>query len=1044
MAEPKADATFWVAIQLAFLECQDVAAVGAMLRELPPPVRAVLPDALEWMVNAAVEAGSPAEAAFLRFVGELASSTDSNVSGFTAALKNAAGRGDLLGQRDALLDGRPLPEDAIDAVLEFADRANLPTYRGYSLATAAGLVSEVDRDRIHGRAMWACALRDRRRYHRAIYHARRAVGEAAAHDTKLRYLTLLTLGSCLQASGNPRGAVDAFLMAEPHAAAADRLTLCRALAMSLRTQGQLHTALIRANNALAEAETQLAGQSNPTLASLLNLRGLIHDDLGRHVAAGADYQAALDIERTHRSGHAFRYRGNLAASLLKRGRIRVGIQVARENVRIAAAQSWVVDGSLHNNLAVAYLTDRDFASAQREYTAALAAYAHRPSGTGAEAISLIGLGDIARDTADHEAARTYYQAAWIHSSEASNGELATMCAARQSEISAEPDSEIVEWLEEDFTAAGRTGHWYRRATAGQTLANLCARGGRRSDAGRLYKLLIAEAEERGNSSFGTQLRLGYARILADQPEMTNERWATVWGCREDFLRQMGATDDPHQRAELAGDALAVYEELIEMLLDHDVPLPDQRSRKELAFDLHEEAKARDLLAELSDGPLPAPAGVQSRLVELEHRCLIARRHLRHTFAVGQRVSPEKVEMGAKIAAHLLAIHDQMGAPEYVRLRAGEPSGLTDIQRLVARNSPAEGMILVSYFVGVRSTFCFVLTSEDLTLQIHRVPIGRDVISSTAAELRRTFNGDAEAFPPMPPLRARRPFARALSFLDALRPLFPWATDLRGLRLACIAPHGPLDSLPIQAMEGLDGVPIGERIAVTHCPSVSVLPYLLAGPPVSPWHALVAAVGATEDSMIEEFESESALLAEVGLQVTELTGTSATPESVLHALSGPEIVHFTCHGISDANDPLESALLLSDGRTRPSRYAAGAGEAGFILRARDIAESPNVPPVAIMRACSASWSMPEHPGAGTAGLTRALLYTGTRTVVGPGWNIDRASSRELVALLYQNWLEGAPLWQALWKAQRALVADDSRPWLRHPYHWASLMILGDWR
>ena len=86
---------------------------------------------------------------------------------------------------------------------------------------------------------------------------------------------------------------------------------------------------------------------------------------------------------------------------------------------------------------------------------------------------------------------------------------------------------------------------------------------------------------------------------------------------------------------------------------------------------------------------------------------------------------------------------------------------------------------------------------------------------------------------------------------------------------------------------------------------------------------------------------------------------------------------------------------------------------------------------------------ENRGDEFSGLVRSLLYAGADGVIAALWNVDQRSSRDLLAECYRHLGAGAPAWKALWLAQRALM-DRDEPYLAHPYHWAPLILIGDWR
>ena len=97
---------------------------------------------------------------------------------------------------------------------------------------------------------------------------------------------------------------------------------------------------------------------------------------------------------------------------------------------------------------------------------------------------------------------------------------------------------------------------------------------------------------------------------------------------------------------------------------------------------------------------------------------------------------------------------------------------------------------------------------------------------------------------------------------------------------------------------------------------------------------------------------------------------------------------------------------------------------------------------VLRACSSGVTNVRE-GDEQEGLLRAMIHMGIATCVVARWNIDTASSRDLIRAFYRAWLvDKLPKGIALQKAQRAMLKDE-RTYLHHPYHWAPFKMVGDW-
>ncbi|MGW2224667.1 CHAT domain-containing protein [Streptomyces formicae] len=566
-------------------------------------------------------------------------------------------------------------------------------------------------------------------------------------------------------------------------------------------------------------------------------------------------------------------------------------------------------------------------------------------------------------------------------------------------------------------------------------------------------LAAAERHERSDDTVG--MRLALARLLAGDPARRQEAFDQLWECRRLLLGQRANDHGAHSWQEWAGQTLPVHEELLALLLDDDAELlrlPDHRAAPWLAFELHEEVKSRGIVEDRSRLPFPPPASayVDPELLASEASLLPG---LRRLLREADRAEPGRGQaQGAAMLDRLRkslaekAAEIGRAAPRHERLRRAEGIDLDGAFHLVEEHAPAEGLVLASYFIGERRSFCFVIASGERRLHIYRVPTTRAALHTAADTIRRTVDGDPTAFPPRPKIHPRRPVPLPL---DGLDDLLPFQDVLEGRELLCVAPHGPLSVLPLHALRLADGSHLAERAALVYTPSVSTLEYLLLDRPARPERVLRVDVASLEDlaaaDTVQGFD-DSVPEALEGPRTTILTGTAATPRSVLKALGEHDLAYIACHGHSGDGEPGDAALILTDGRVHASMHASAAlpDALPFLLRAGDIGTTSATPDTVVLRACSAGWHDPAHLGEDFTGLTQALFREGTRTVVAPVWRVNQHSSAELLDGIARERMAGEPLWRALRGAQRRLMTDTERPWLAHPYHWAGFIPLGDWR
>lgn len=391
--------------------------------------------------------------------------------------------------------------------------------------------------------------------------------------------------------------------------------------------------------------------------------------------------------------------------------------------------------------------------------------------------------------------------------------------------------------------------------------------------------------------------------------------------------------------------------------------------------------------------------------------------------------------------------------------ADAPATLRILREYVKTDADAENCAFVSYLCGTRSTIIFVVHADSGRLSAVCTDLTSSTLQLAAERLRRTFDGDADAFPPMPPLPARRPWRRSLGFFQELAPeLLPFLPEVAGRELLCVAADQaiqalPLSALPIPAQDGRrqeSGQVLASRHAVVQVTSATALLRTTAMPPSRNTDVFVAGVAAREDTDTDRLETDAEFVAGGGqrIAVHGATGLEATPDSVLSGLRTARIAHLSGHGWYDRVEPLSSGLFLAYAGQRPTKFPLTVEvrtRLRHLLTARRLVEAELRLDMVALRACSTARKDSRSIG-DIQGLAQLLQSSGARTVVATLWDVDDASSRRLFSDFYQRLAEGSaePPWRALWQAQQRMLERPAAPWENHPYHWAALALFGDWR
>jgi CHAT domain-containing protein len=150
---------------------------------------------------------------------------------------------------------------------------------------------------------------------------------------------------------------------------------------------------------------------------------------------------------------------------------------------------------------------------------------------------------------------------------------------------------------------------------------------------------------------------------------------------------------------------------------------------------------------------------------------------------------------------------------------------------------------------------------------------------------------------------------------------------------------------------------------------------------------------------------------------------ATKENLFKNL-GKDVIHLSCHGMFDENDPLSSGVEFADGR----------------LTAREIFGMKLDTELVTLSACQTGLSR-RSAGDDLIGLTRAFIYAGAPTVIVSLWSVHAGSTMELMLEFYKLLKAGKDKATALQEAQVKIMEKDE---YSLPHYWAPFMLVGDWK
>jgi len=453
------------------------------------------------------------------------------------------------------------------------------------------------------------------------------------------------------------------------------------------------------------------------------------------------------------------------------------------------------------------------------------------------------------------------------------------------------------------------------------------------------------------------------------------------------------------RASFLADKVDLYEAAVDLV--------HQRGNVAQASELVERAKSRALVDALAGG---LDIGVRPRTAE-QRRLADELGQLRreHGALIEQaETTPELPQLERRISAMLEELR-LAGADDLERLSLLEARVYSPQPQLEA------GTAIVEYYVVGADLLVFVL--DRAQLRATRIP---DALS-TVARLQRVLklNLEAAAAATAPQRTALEPNARALLHRLYVVLLAPSGECAEEYQRLIIVPHGLLHQVPFAALHNGQRY-LEERFELATAPSASSLSFCLRPRARASSSALVVAnsAGGALPGALAEARAVAALF-----PGETLLDEQVTLENLRRLVPDADIVHLATHGVARLDMPLFSYLRLADGH----------------LTALDCFELELDCALVTLSACESGRGV-VAAGDEQIGLPRAFLYAGARSVLHSLWRIDDRATQVLMERFYADLRAERGRGASLRNAQLAALRSADA----HPFWWAALVLVGDWR
>ncbi len=347
------------------------------------------------------------------------------------------------------------------------------------------------------------------------------------------------------------------------------------------------------------------------------------------------------------------------------------------------------------------------------------------------------------------------------------------------------------------------------------------------------------------------------------------------------------------------------------------------------------------------------------------------------------------------ASRVLLMRERLG-------NRGKVAGRLSDYRVIAKKQDAA---LVSYWLMPDVSYAWVVNNG--TVQFAKLH-GEHAIASLVGQYRAFIEDGND------PLATQSPAADQLrrAILDPVLPL------LAGAKRVIVVPDAQLHALNLETLT-VNGHYWIQDVALTIAPSLNVLVAAAeAGPKVPLGQAILAVGDPTPTADFPKLPNASRELdavTRVFHASNVLRGPQATPAAYFAARAGPRYIHFAAHAAAFAEQPLDSAIILSAGR----------------LTARDLLHMPIHAELVTLSSCSSAGTRSYH-GEGLVGLAWVFLQTGAHGVIAGLWNANDDATATLMSALYQRIASGLPPGDALRQAKLAMIAGGNS--FARPYYW----------
>jgi CHAT domain-containing protein len=500
----------------------------------------------------------------------------------------------------------------------------------------------------------------------------------------------------------------------------------------------------------------------------------------------------------------------------------------------------------------------------------------------------------------------------------------------------------------------------------------------------------------------------HAHLVQGQVEEIAGRQRDAFAAYESARREIEAlrsrlwADEP--KISFLKDKLEAYENLISA---HLAGWGDAEDPTGAAFLCIQQAKSRSLADLILKRPAETPRDVE--IGEIRRSLDTQYRHMEH-LALSKSASESQMET----LRHSIRAQES----HLVRLFASAPStppgGETLSLDAIQAAIPADAALLEYYSVRGTLYVCLVTTKSLEIVSLCPVDAVRTSLRLLQFQMRKFRLGREDWRVAVGGLEE----VADSHLRDLYRDLFASIRDrVTGVRHVIVAAHDFLHHLPFHALLGPSGYLI-DQFTISYAPSATVFALCRNRAADTCSQSLVLGL---PDRLAPSIEAEARTAAAALPNVRVFLGQEATEDALRRHGPASRFIHIATHGMFRRDNPLFSAIRLSDSR----------------LTLLDLYNLSLSAELVVLSGCSTGLNVVVG-GDELLGLMRGLLLAGAQSVMVCLWDVNDLSTARFMKYFYGSLALAENKASAV---QAAMV--ELRREHQHPYYWAPFVLAGNY-